>query len=281
MIATLFSLIVVVLVVAPGFAAIQIRDWFTLCLRRSDFERTLYAVLYGTSGLWLASLIIPPFRELLAAGATHLSTGGDDGTLVGQLASPVLMVYFAVVLFICALIGFSHAGIWHSLRGGGLVRLLPRTAYTRVWDEFWYMYLASQEGPAWVEIMTRSGQHIVARVGKVADYPGERDLLLREVYKLEVDRNGKQRLVAHTCPAWWLPAESVEWIGYHQETDESGRAKALTFRRPPWLLWSHFAGAAVVLIMIVAVVLHLIWPRKSGHFVRQPWQWTAARTQRG
>jgi len=260
MVGTFFSLVVVVLVVAPGFAAVQVRDWFTFCLRRSDFERTLYAVLYGTAGVWLASQLLAPFRQILMMAAVSLSPGSTTGgdKLMEHLVSPVLLLYFLVVLVICALLGFAHAGIWYLLQRR-LTTLLPRTVYTRVWDEFWHIYLASdQSRQTWVDILTRSGEHIRARVVKVADYPGERDLLLHEVHRADTDESGNQRLIPHSCPAWWLPAESVEWIGYCPERGEKGQPLAVEPETPRWLRWSCLAAGAIVLLVLATVVVR-IW----------------------
>lgn len=266
MVGTFFSLVVVVFVVAPGFAAVQVRDWFTSCLRRSDFERTLYAVLYGTAGVWLVSQLLAPFRQILTMAAISLSTrdaaGGDE--LMELLVSPALLGYFLAVLAICAALGFAHAGTWYLLQGW-LATLHPRTVYTRVWDEFWHIYLESQRGhPTWVDILTRSGEKIRARVVKVADYPGERDLLLHDVHQACTDEKGCQRLRPHSCPAWWLPAESVEWIGYYPERDKQGRPLPVKPETPTWLRLSYLVAGAIVLLVVVAVVMRI-----SSHTIAQ------------
>ncbi len=247
------------MLMAPGFAAVQVRDWFTLCVRRTDFERTIYAALYGTAGAWLAAQLVPGFRRLLGSSLMSLSPSGPgtsgQGTVEGLL-SPVLLPYFALVLAICVLLGLSHAGAWYRLHGrlGGL---LPRTPYTRAWDEFWYGLLAARRGPTWVDVLTKSGMQVRARVAKVADHPGERDLLLTQVHLWRESCDGKRTLVPAASPAYWLSAESIEWIGHCPSDSATSGMRSPAPARPGWLWWSSVATVTIAALLVTGVALRL------------------------
>lgn len=188
----LLSVAVGILVfVVPGYVALAAKSYWVSSGTGAG-EKALESVAWSTV-VFIISAALP-------SKAFDLSSFGEMVTLNTPNPSMLLFSWRFLVQYGCVLaVAFVVGTLWALVTSRGpLVSLTKRSAFARVWDEFWTLNrkAAVQHG-LWVEM--KDGTIWAGRLRAASDSPTERELWLKNVQIVQKAKQG------YLVSDWLLP----------------------------------------------------------------------------
>lgn len=229
------AIIGLLLLIAPGFLAGELKNHLRYVHPPAQFEKTVQAILFSA----LAYITLLLIDGLLSSSGLFASTGwydvwnkllGGNITELSVLTSGPMIVSYTVVLVVAVVEGIVAAHIlntwWDCLIG----KASHRNHYQRVWDELFVR--KDIKPPLYVSLLMKDGSVYHGLVDRSSDVTGEKELLLREVYRSGKDDELMQKPARVAAPLVYISESNIQALFVVSELQEKAiKIKAGCYQR--------------------------------------------------